>query len=235
MGYYYSPFFYDPTYFLVIIGIVLSLIAQAFVKSTYAKYSKVGSSKGFTAERAAQTVLSSYGIKNVEIARVSGHLTDHYNPQTNVISLSDSVYGKTSIAAIGVACHEAGHAAQHANGYVPIKVRNAFLPVCNIGSSLALPLAVLGLAMGIDGLVAIGLVLYASVAVFQLITLPIEFNASRRALKVIDEAGILYDDERSGARKVLTAAALTYVVALAVSLLNLFRIFLLFGGGRRDD
>lgn len=226
MGYYYSPFFFDPTYFLVIIGIIISLIAQGFVKSTYARYSKVGSSRGITAERAAQMVLNHYGIRDVEITRVPGHLTDHYNPKTNVISLSDSVYGKTSIAAIGVACHEAGHAAQHAEGYVPI---------CNIGSSLALPLAFLGLFLGIADLITIGILLYATVAVFQFLTLPVEFNASRRALRVIDDANILSDDERSGARKVLSAAAMTYVVALAVSLLNLFRFILIFGGGRRDD
>lgn len=232
MGYYA---FYDPTYFLVIIGIILSLIAQGFVKSTYARYSKVASSRGITAERAAGMVLKRYGISDVEITRISGNLTDNYNPKTKVISLSDSVYGKSSIAAIGVACHEAGHAAQHAQGYVPIKVRNAFVPVCNIGSSLALPLALLGVVLGMDGLVTIGLVLYASIAVFQFLTLPVEFNASRRALKVIDDADILADDERGGARKVLTAAAMTYVVALAVALLNLFRLFLIFGGGRRNN
>lgn len=235
MGYYYSPFFFDPTYFLVIIGIIISLIAQGFVKSTYARYSKVGSSRGITAERAAQMVLNHYGIRDVEITRVSGHLTDHYNPKTNVISLSDSVYGKTSIAAIGVACHEAGHAAQHAEGYVPIKLRNFFVPICNIGSSLALPLAFLGLFLGIADLITIGILLYATVAVFQFLTLPVEFNASRRALRVIDDANILSDDERGGARKVLSAAAMTYVVALAVSLLNLFRFIIIFGGGRRDD
>lgn len=232
MGYY---IFYDSTYFLVIIGIILSLVAQGFVKSTYAKYSKVASSRGITAERAAGMVLKRYGISDVEITRISGNLTDNYNPKTKVISLSDSVYGKSSIAAIGVACHEAGHAAQHAQGYAPIKVRNAFVPVCNIGSSLALPLALLGAVLGLNGLVTIGLVLYASIAVFQFLTLPVEFNASRRALKVIDDANILDDDERGGARKVLTAAAMTYVVALAVSLLNLFRLFLIFGGGRRNN
>lgn len=235
-GYYgYYGLFYDPTFILVVIGFVISLIAQIRVKSAYGRYAKVLSSRGLTAERAAQKVLEYYGIHDVQIVPIRGDLTDNYNPRTNIISLSESVYGKTSIAAIGVACHEAGHAAQHAEGYLPIKVRNVIIPACNIGSSIGIPIAILGAFLGTYTLVYVGLLLYALVAVFQFVTLPVEFNASRRAIKVIGETDILTEDERRGAVKVLKAAAMTYVAALATAILNLLRLFILFGGSRDDD
>ncbi|MDD6807868.1 MAG: zinc metallopeptidase [Oscillospiraceae bacterium] len=234
-GYGYYGFFYDPTFILVVIGFVLSLIAQLRVKSTYGRYAKVMSSRGLTAERAAQKVLDYYGIKDVQIVPTRGNLTDNYNPKTNVISLSESVYGKSSIAAIGVACHEAGHAAQHAEGYVPIKLRNAIIPACNIGSTIGIPIAILGAFLNTMPLVYFGLLLYGLIAVFQFVTLPVEFNASRRAIKVIGETDILSENERRGAVKVLKAAAMTYVAALATAILNLLRLFIIFGVGRRDD
>lgn len=238
-GYYGGGYglYFDPLYFLVIIMFVLALLAQWRVKRTYSKYSRVVSSRGLTAERAVQMVLNHYGVTGVQITRIRGHLTDNFNPSTNIISLSESVYGSTSIAAIGVACHEAGHAVQHAVGYVPIKLRNSVVPACNIGSALGLPIAFVGLFIGSQTLVNIGLILYGIIALFQLLTLPVELNASRRALAVMRDADILSDDERRGARKVLTAAAMTYVVALATALVNLLRMIVIFGGfrGRDDD
>lgn len=229
----------DPLYYLVILMFFAALIAQSKVKSTYKKYSQKPSSKGITAEQAVAAVLRHYDIHNVEIQRISGNLTDNFNPKTNVISLSESVYGNSSIAAIGVACHEAGHAAQHATGYAPVEIRNAIVPACNIGGSLGLPIAIVGLVlqyitnftMGYS-LIIIGICLYALVALFQLVTLPVELNASRRALRVIEEEGLLEPDERPGAKKVLTAAAMTYIVALATALVNLLRFIVIFTGGR---
>lgn len=235
MGGYYYPFYFDSTYILVIIGFIIALAAQGLVKVTYSRYSKVASSRGITAERAAQMVLNHYGINDVQIQRIGGNLTDNFNPKTNIISLSETVYGSSSIAAIGVACHEAGHAAQHAQGYIPIKLRNAVIPACNIGSMLGLPIAILGFIIGSMNLVYVGLILYSLIVLFQLVTLPVEFNASRRALRVINDTDILSDDERGGARRVLTAAALTYVAALATAILNLLRFVIIFtGGGRRN-
>ncbi|MBQ7047117.1 MAG: zinc metallopeptidase [Oscillospiraceae bacterium] len=226
-------FYYD-IYFLVLVVpvLIISLIAQVKVKTTFSKQSKKLSVKGITGAQAAYNVLSHYGITDVRIESVAGNLTDHYDPKSKVIRLSDGVYSSTSLAAIGVACHEAGHAAQHANNYVPIKIRNAIVPVCNIGSSLGLPLAIFGYILGFEPLITIGLLLYALIAVFQFITLPVEFNASRRAMQVIDETGMLYDEEQTGAKKVLTAAAMTYVTALLVSLANLLRFVLRFRGRR---
>lgn len=226
-------FYYD-IYFLVLVVpvLIISLIAQVKVKTTFSKQSKKLSMKGITGAQAAYNVLSHYGITDVRIESVAGNLTDHYDPKSKVIRLSDGVYSSTSLAAIGVACHEAGHAAQHANNYVPIKIRNAIVPVCNIGSSLGLPLAIFGYILGFEPLITIGLLLYALIAVFQFITLPVEFNASRRAMQVIDETGMLYDEEQTGAKKVLTAAAMTYVTALLVSLANLLRFVLRFRGRR---
>ena len=177
-------------------------------------------------------MLDFYGITNVSIQHISGELSDNYNPSTNIISLSDSTYGHSSIAAIGVACHEAGHAAQHAQGYVPIKVRNAIVPICNIGSAAGVPLALIGIFLNMSGLVYFGLLLYSFVALFQFATLPVELDASHRALKVIDETKMLEGNEYSGARKVLTAAAMTYVVAVATALANLLRFVVIFLGGR---
>lgn len=215
---------YTWSYILVIACFIAALIAQFRVKSVYSKYDKYESMKGLTAEQAAQRVLDYYGITNVSIQHISGDLSDNYNPSTNIISLSDSTYGHSSIAAIGVACHEAGHAAQHAQGYVPIKIRNAIIPVCNIGSVAGVPLAILGIFLNMSGLVYFGLLLYAFVAFFQFATLPVELDASHRALKVIDETKMLEGNEYNGARRVLTAAAMTYVVAVATALANLLRL-----------
>ena len=228
------PFFYMDMYYLILVvpAFIFALIAQFRVKSTFSAYSRQRSHRGLTGEQAARQVLSYYGINDVEIEMVSGKLTDHYDPRDNVIRLSEDVYSSSSIASIGVACHEAGHAAQHAQGYVPIKIRNAILPVCNIGSKFGIPLAVIGLIFNSQPFVLIGLIFYAFVAVFQFVTLPVEFNASSRAIKVIDETGILSDEEATGAKSVLRAAAMTYVAALAVSIANLLRLFLL--SNRRD-
>ena len=225
-------YYYD-YYFLILVvpAMLIALWAQIKVKTTFASQSKRLSSRGLTGAQAAMQVLGYYGINNVHIERVSGDLTDHYDPRTNVIRLSDKVYNSTSIAAIGVACHEAGHAAQHAE----IKIRNAIIPVCNIGSTLGLPLAILGYILSFEPLITIGLLLYALIAVFQLVTLPVEFNASHRALKVINETGVLDDDERAGARKVLSAAAMTYVASLLVSLANLLRFVIRFSGRNRRN
>ena len=218
---------------LVVPAMILALMAQFKVKSTFATYSNERNMRGLTGAQAAREVLSHYGINNVQIEMVNGKLTDHYDPRDNVIRLSDDVYSSTSIAAIGVACHEAGHAAQHAQGYAPIKIRNAILPVCNIGSTLGFPLAILGIIFNSSPLISIGLLLYALVAVFQIATLPVELNASRRAMQVIGNEGILSAEEAYGAKRVLSAAAMTYVAALVVSLANLLRLLML-ANNRRD-
>ena len=216
---------------LVVPAMILALIAQIGVKRAYAQ---VRVTSGMTGADAAMNVLRHYGLMDVRIERIAGNLTDHYDPRANVIRLSDGVYGSASVAAIGVACHEAGHAVQHAKGYLPIKIRNAILPVCNLGSKLGIPLAVAGLIFGADLLVNVGLLLYSLVVIFQLATLPVEFNASRRAIRVIDDTGMLSGEELPGARSVLRAAAMTYVAALVVSLANLLRLLAIFAG-RRDD
>ena len=221
------------TYVLVIIMFILALIAQIRVKSVYKRYDRVVSSRGITAEQAVQKVFDYYGVDNVSIVPIAGQLTDNFNPRTMQISLSESVYGKSSIAAIGVACHEAGHAAQYANGYVPIKIRNAFVPICNFGSAFALPIAILGLILNAANMVSIGIILYSFIALFQFLTLPVELNASKRAMKVITETGLMDEKEASGARHVLIAAAMTYVVALATALADLLRFIVIFAG-RRD-
>lgn len=227
-------FFYDYYYIILVIpAMLLAMWAQVKVKSTYNKFSKVGNTRGITGAYAAQAVLTHYGIRDVRIEQVSGKLSDHYDPKAKVIRLSSEVYGGSSIAAVGIACHEAGHAAQHAENYVPIKIRNSLVPVCNIGSSLGIPLALLGYFLGFEPLITVGLVLYAAISLFHLVTLPVEFNASNRAIKVIDETGLLYDDETSGAKKVLKAAAMTYVASLIVALANLLRLILRFNK-RRD-
>ncbi|NLA76980.1 MAG: zinc metallopeptidase [Clostridiales bacterium] len=230
----YWGYFYDYYYIVLVVPmIVLSVIAQVKVKSAYSKYSKTANSRGLTGASAAYAVLNHYGINNVAVEQVAGNLTDHYDPRTNVIRLSQGVYNSTSVAAVGIACHEAGHAAQHAEGYAPIKIRNTILPVCNIGSSLGISLALIGIFMSFEPLIVIGICLYAAVTVFQLVTLPVEFNASRRAVEVIEGSGLLSEDEQSGAKKVLTAAAMTYVAALAVSAANLLRLILRYGNRRR--
>lgn len=229
-------FFYDPTYILVIIAFLISLWAQIKVKSAYAKYSKVPTRVGMTGAGAADTVLRSGGVTDVGIVGISGELTDNYNPRTNVISLSKGVIDKTSVAAVGVAAHEAGHALQYAEGYAPIKFRMAIIPVCNIASQLAWPLFALGLIFntGADAgggigywLMQIGIYAFSFAVLFQLVTLPVEVNASRRALTALRASGSFTDEELSGAKKVLTAAAMTYLAALAGSLLQLLRLILI--------
>lgn len=234
-GYGYRGFYFDRTYYLVLIGVIVSLIASARVKSTYEKYSRVHSLSGMTGAEAAERILRNAGIYDVRIQRVSGHLTDHYDPRNKTLNLSDSVYGSTSVAAIGVSSHEAGHAVQHATHYVPLKFRNSFVPVANFGSSLSWPLILIGLLLGsAHYLVTIGIILFSFAVIFQLVTLPVEFNASNRAIRILSNSGILRGDEVSHARKVLSAAALTYVAAAATSILQLLRLILLFGGRKRD-
>ena len=239
MPYYYG---FDMTYIVLVLPfVILSLWASANVNSTFKKYAKQFSSRRITGAEAAQRVLSAHGVRDVRIERVAGNLTDHYDPRTNVIRLSEGVYSSTSTAAIGVACHEAGHAVQYAENYGPIKLRAAIIPVTNIGSRLAMPLILLGLVLSVFAemsytLVYMGIACFGLSLVFQLITLPVEFNASRRAMQTISSANILTDEEQRGARKTLTAAALTYVAAAAVSLMQLLRLIMIFGGrSRRRD
>lgn len=231
---------FDWTYVVLVLPCVLfSLFASAKVNSTFKRYSSQLSSRHMTGAEAAQRVLSSNGVSGVRIERVSGNLTDHFDPRSNVIRLSDGVYDSTSTAAIGVACHEAGHAVQYATNYAPIKLRAAIIPITNIGSKLAMPLILLGLVLYAAESVSytfiyVGIACFALSLVFQLVTLPVEFNASRRALNCIEQGGLLTQDEQKGAKKTLTAAAMTYVAATAVSLAQLLRLILLFGK-RRDD
>lgn len=228
------PFFYFDYYYLILVipAMIIAMWAQVKVKSTYNKFAKVGNTRGITGAYAAQAVLTHYGIRDVRIEQVSGKLSDHYDPKANVIRLSTEVYSGSSIAAVGIACHEAGHAAQHAQNYVPIKIRNTLVPVCNIGSTLGIPLALLGYFLGFEPLISIGLLLYAAIFIFQVATLPVEFNASNRAIRVIDETNLLYEDEISGAKKVLRAAAMTYVASMIVALANLLRLVLRFNNRR---
>ena len=236
-GYYYG---FDWTYLAIILPcVLLSLLASALVNSTFKRYSKQASSRRITGAEAAQRVLSANGVRNVQIERVSGNLTDHYDPKKNVIRLSEEVYDSTSTAAIGVACHEAGHAVQYAKNYSPIKLRAAIIPVTNFGSMLAWPLIMIGLIFTASAslsqtFIYLGIACFSLSLVFQLVTLPVEFNASSRAMAAIDEGNILTAEERKGAKKTLTAAAMTYVVAVIVSLAQLLRLILLFGGRRRD-
>ena len=219
---------------LVLPAFIFSIIAQIMVKSAFSSQSKIYSRSGYSGAQAAQEVLRYYGINNVQINMCSGSLTDHFDPRTSTISLSESVYNSTSVAAIGVACHEAGHAAQYAQNYIPIKIRNSIIPVCKIGSYAGIPLAILGYFLSFEPLVLVGLGLYSFIMIFQLATLPVEFNASRRAIKVIEETRLLPNNEElNGARRVLTAAAMTYVAALAVALGNLLRFIIMFTN-RRD-
>lgn len=225
MGYYFASNYY---YFILVLPmVVFSFIASAKVNSAFNKYSKIASMRGITGAQAANEILRFYGINNVAIEHVSGKLTDHYDPKANVIRLSDKVYNSTSVAAIGVACHEAGHAAQYAEGYFPVKLRSVIYPACSIGSKLGFPLAIAGLIFSFDFLVTLGIAFFGLAVFFQILTLPVEFNASRRAVSVLDGTGILGTEELRGVKKVLTAAALTYVASLAVSLANLLRLVLL--------
>ena len=230
--------FYDYWYIVLVMpAVIFSLITSLMVNTTFNKYSKIRSSRGITGAEAARRVLDSNGLYSVKVERIGGNLTDHYDPKTNTIRLSDSVYGSASTAAIGVAAHEAGHAVQHAKGYIPIKIRSAIIPVTNFASRLAIPLILIGLlfeASGMLSLAYLGVACFGMSAVFQLVTLPTEFNASRRAMEAISSYGILSRDELYGARRVLTAAAMTYVAALAVSLMQLLRLALIVSGRRRD-
>ena len=239
--YYGSYYGFDWTYLVLVLPcLLLSMWASSSVNSTFQKFSKVHSIRRLTGAQAAQRVLSANGVTGVQILRVSGKLTDHFDPKSNVIRLSDPVYDSTSVAAIGVACHEAGHAVQYARHYAPIKLRAAIIPITNLGSKLAMPLILAGILLSYLGnfsytLVYLGIACFSLSLVFQLVTLPVEFNASRRAMNAIENAGILTHEEQRGARKTLTAAAMTYVAATAVALAQLVRLLVLFGGRRRND
>lgn len=234
MFYYY----YDRTYILVLIGVVLSLLASAKVKSTFARYSKVRSYSGMTGREAAEQILHRNGIYDVQVIHVAGNLTDHYDPRNKTLALSDPVYNSTSVAAIGVVAHECGHAVQHDVGYLPLSIRGALVPVANFGSTLSWPLILIGLF--INGqmsavLINLGILLFTAAVLFQIVTLPVEFNASHRAVKALGTTGMLREDEVKGVRSVLTAAALTYVASAAAMILQLLRLLILTGGRRGND
>ncbi|MBQ4150442.1 MAG: zinc metallopeptidase [Clostridia bacterium] len=227
--------FIDTWYIILVLpAVLLSLWASANVNSTFKKYSSVMSHRGITGAESARRVLSANGVYDVKIEHISGNLTDHFDPKTNTIRLSDAVYNSTSVAAVGVAAHEAGHAVQYAEGYAPMKLRAAIIPVTNIGSNLAMPLILLGIIMSLPFLAELGILAFSFSTLFQLITVPVEFNASSRAMKAIS-AGTTDENEVKGAKKVLKAAALTYVAALAVSLANLLRLIMIVNGSRRND
>lgn len=230
MGAYFT---YYLTGFIMIPVLLFAVACQIKVKTSFNKYSRVKGSRGMTGADAAYQLLRINGVNDVKIKRISGSLTDHYNPKTKEICLSEDVFSSTSVAAIGIACHEAGHACQHAEGYFPLKIRNAVIPATRLGSWLGIPLALFGMLLYSETLVYVGLGLYSAVALFQLITLPVEFNASRRALNTIEANGFLDADEYHGAKSVLTAAALTYVAALASALATLLRLFLVVNRNRR--
>ena len=229
-------YYYDWTYFLVIIGAVICMIASSNVKSTYNKYAKVRSRSGMTGAQTAQRILQMNGIGDVAIAHVSGNLTDHYDPSKKVVNLSDATYNSCSVAAVGVAAHECGHVLQHHEGYLPLQIRTALVPVANFGSNVGIWIVVIGLFLGLnDSLCRIGILLFTFGVLFQLVTLPVEFNASARALKLLREDGILSEDEVPQSRAVLRAAAMTYVAAAASSVLSLLRLILMSNRGRRRN
>ena len=230
----------DYTYIVLVLpAVIFAMWASAKVNSTYQKYSQERNARGITGAQAARMVLDANGLSDVRVERIQGNLTDHFDPRTNVVRLSDGVYSSASTAAIGIACHEVGHAVQHAHNYLPVKIRTAIVPITNIGSKLALPLIIIGILLGsfsmmFYDLIYVGIACFGLSTLFQLVTLPTEFNASRRAIESIEANGILYSSEMAGTKKVLTAAALTYVAALAVSLAQLLRLLIMFGGRRRD-
>lgn len=233
MGYYYY-YGFDPLYFLILISVVIAMVAQYKVKSTYSKYSRVRSDLGLTGAQAAQKILNMNEIYDVSIQHIAGDLTDNYNPRNKVLSLSDAVYNSTSIAAIGVAAHECGHAIQHDVGYAPLLIRNTIAPVVNIASSLSWIFIAAGLFFGMSPtLIDVGIIMFSLAVLFELITLPVEFNASGRALTILSDSGMLYPDETAGAKKVLSAAAMTYVASALTAVLQLLRLIMLFG--RRSD
>lgn len=234
MGLYY----FDYTYFVYIVpALIVTMIAQFRVKSTFEKYSRISTAKNMTGAQAASSVAQFGGGAGVQVQRISGSLTDHFDPRDNTISLSDQVYSSTSIAALGVAAHEAGHAIQHAQGYLPNKIRTVLVPITNFGSRLAVPLIIVGLFLPVqyDFVVNLGIALYSFAVLFQLATLPVEFNASFRAIRALDEAGILYPDELEGAKKVLRAAAMTYLAASFTAIMSLLRLLVLAGNRRGRD
>lgn len=228
ISYGYPRFYFDWTYLFVIAGVILSMMASARVKSAFAKYSRISTIQGVTGAQAAQQILNQVGIYDVQIRHISGNLNDHYDPRNKTLSLSDRVYGSASVAAVSVAAHECGHAIQHARGYTPLKIRSSLVPVANFGSAISWPLIVIGLLMGYHSpLITIGIILFSSVVLFHLVTLPVEFNASARGLRILSASGMLVGDENEGARKVLQAAALTYVASAAGMILQLLRLLIL--------
>jgi hypothetical protein len=235
MPYYY---YWDPTYILVVIGAIICMIASARVKTTFNKYAKYGSMSGMTGAMAAERILFAAGIHDVTIQHVAGNLTDHYDPSRKTLNLSDSVYNSTSVAAVGVAAHECGHAMQHQEGYFPLSLRTAIVPVANFGSTLSWPLIIIGLffngSMG-SFLINLGVLFFTFAVIFQLVTLPVEFNASSRAMRMLEQNGILSQSELPYTRKVLSAAALTYVASAAAAILQLLRLLLIVGGRNRND
>lgn len=231
-------FYFDPTYILVVIGALICLAASAKVKSTFNRYDRVRSMSGMTGAQAAERILNSAGIYDVTVQHISGNLTDHYDPRNKVLSLSDSTYSSTSVAAVGVAAHECGHAIQHQTNYAPLNIRSAIVPVANFGSSIAWPLILIGLFFTSKTgtfLIDLGIICFSMAVLFQLVTLPVEFNASSRAVKILENTGILGHEELQGTKKVLGAAALTYVAGAASAILQLLRLIILFGGRGGDD
>ena len=234
------PFYYyfDPTYILVIIGAVICLLASARVKSTFRKYNRVRSMSGMTGAQAAERILHAAGIYDVSIQHVSGELTDHYDPRNKVLRLSDSTYGSASVAAVGVAAHECGHAIQHAKGYAPLRFRNALVPIANFGAGIAWPLILVGLLLNSRSswlMIQAGIIAFSLAVLFQIVTLPVEFNASGRVVRILADRGLMYGEEIVAAKRVLRAAALTYVAGAASAILQLLRLLILTGGRRRDE
>ena len=231
-------FYYDRSYILVIIGIVICMAASARVNRTFARFSTVRSRAGMTGKEAAEEILRRNGIYDVRVIHIPGNLTDHYNPGKKTLGLSDTVYNSASVAAIGVAAHECGHAVQHATGYVPLSLRGALVPVANLGSALSWPFIIFGLLLNGESslfFINLGILLFSAAVLFQIVTLPVEFNASRRAVRVLESTGMLYPDEVGEVKQVLSAAALTYVASAASMLLQLLRLFIITGGRRRDE
>ncbi|GEK90558.1 zinc metallopeptidase [Alkalibacterium kapii] len=232
----YLPFFYDPTFILIIIGLIISGAASMYVQSTYSKYSEVKSKHGYTAANVCRQILDASHLKNVRLEGIRGNLTDHYNSRENVLRLSDSTRTSTSVAAIGVAAHEAGHALQDRDDYGPLRLRAALVPVTNFGQTAAFPILILGMFLGEAGatMINIGIMLFSLTLLFQLVTLPVEFDASKRAIRILEEQSLLTREEIPQAKKVLNAAALTYIAAAIASFLSVMRLFLIFGGRSND-
>ncbi|WP_313509097.1 zinc metallopeptidase [Enterococcus sp.] len=235
MGGYGFGWFYDPTFILVIIGMVISMAASAYVKSTFNKFDKVKSRNNITGTKAAQFILESQGIHDVGVQAIAGDLTDNYNSGNKTLSLSQATAQSTSVAAIGVAAHECGHAVQDAKGYFPLRLRHAIVPIANIGTSISIPLILIGVLLRGSFLVNLGLIAFSLAFIFQLVTLPVEFDASKRAIKILADGGLLTEEEVPQARRVLFAAALTYVAAAVATLLQLLRLIILFGNNNRRN